>query len=146
MKGEEQVLTILNITLLVLNLLGVVFLIVKSSSQKKSPSQQGYYQKILENQKILSREMTELKMAMEHHHTLIKQEYEQLQAERQAFTASVQTKAQSNNGQNLLLNDRYKEIFELQEQGLSAEQIAAKLEKGFGEVDFILQLAAQGQH
>jgi len=43
----------------------------------------------------------------------------------------------------LLLHDRYKEIFDLHNQGLSVDQIAMKLEKGSGEVAFILQLAVQ---
>lgn len=34
-------------------------------------------------------------------------------------------------------------FFALQAQGLSVNQIAMKLEKGFGEVEFILHLAAQ---
>jgi len=38
------------------------------------------------------------------------------------------------------LKERYREIFQLEEQGLSAEQIAAKLNKGLGEVEFILRL------
>lgn len=139
-------LTILNITLLVLNLIGVFFLIVKSSSQKKAPHEQGYMQKMLENQKLLSREMSAMKTAMEDQHALAKQQYELLHAKLHSFAESVQSAPSSNGGQNLLLNDRYKEIFELQKKGFSAQQIAAKLDKGLGEVDFILQLAAQSRH
>ncbi|WP_066366940.1 DUF6115 domain-containing protein [Neobacillus fumarioli] len=125
-------LTILTISLLVLNFLGMIFLMVKNFSSKTSPD----HRKILETQKLLTREMAELTMAIDHLHQSIQQEAEQLRTEVQSIQSSIKGNVQ----QELLLKERYREIFQLEEQGLSAEQIAAKLNKGLGEVEFILRL------
>lgn len=89
------------------------------------------------------REMSQLKTTMEQQHKLIAHEFEQWKAERQALEVSIQNAPTSNHKENLFLYERYKEIFDLQKQGLTAEQIAKKLEKGSGEVALILQLAVQ---
>lgn len=125
-------LTILTISILVLNFLGMIFLMVKNFSSKTSPDNR----KILETQKLLTREMAELTMAIDHLHQSIQQEAEQLRTEVQSIQSSIKGNVQ----QELLLKERYREIFQLEEQGLSAEQIAAKLNKGLGEVEFILRL------
>ncbi|MDR7235687.1 DUF6115 domain-containing protein [Neobacillus drentensis] len=129
--------------LLGLNLIGVIYLAIRVSYSNKFDSQQNLHQKVNENHKQITREITELKIALNHFHKTFKQETEQWRSERQALVATIEATRKANNGQNLLLNDRYKEIFDLQDQGLSVDQIAKKLEKGAGEVAFILQLAAQ---
>lgn len=110
----------------------MIFLMVKNFSSKTSPDNR----KILETQKLLTREMAELTMAIDHLHQSIQQEAEQLRTEVQSIQSSIKGNVQ----QELLLKERYREIFQLEEQGLSAEQIAAKLNKGLGEVEFILRL------
>ncbi|ETI68107.1 DUF6115 domain-containing protein [Neobacillus vireti] len=131
--------------LLGLNLIGVIYLAIRVSFNNKFDPQQKLHQKINDNQKQITREITELKIALNHLHKTFQQESEQWRSERQALEASIKAARKSNIGQNLLLNDRYKEIFDLQAQGFSVDQIAKKLEKGSGEVAFILQLAAQAR-
>ncbi|UFJ42152.1 hypothetical protein LOK74_06550 [Brevibacillus humidisoli] len=46
---------------------------------------------------------------------------------------------------SLLLRNRYKRVFELQGEGLKAEEIAKRLGAGRGEVELILSLASSGQ-
>lgn len=131
--------------LLGLNLIGVIYLAIRVSFNDKFDAQQKSHQKMNENQNQIIREITELKIAVNHLHKTFQQETEQWRSDRQALEASINAARQSNSGQNLLLNDRYKEIFDLQAHGLSVDQIAKKLEKGSGEVAFILQLAAQAR-
>lgn len=129
------------ITLLALNLIGIIFLIAKKSGKKDIDSQKLYYQNLLEKQQKMNREMAELKAQSEHIHGFIQEEFANWRAERKALEASLQKREKSKIQPNLQLNDRYKEIFDLHDQGLSVEQIAKELEKGVGEVAFILQLA-----
>lgn len=136
----------LNATLLGLNLLGVVILVVRGTFERKNSFGQELQLKIIDEQKKLSREMTVLKQTIEDYQTIFLQESERQRAERQVFEASVQTVTKSKREQELFLNDRYKDIFDLQKKGLSAEQIAKKLEKGCGEISFILQLAAKARN
>ncbi|NRD79376.1 hypothetical protein HPT25_18605 [Bacillus sp. BRMEA1] len=141
-------LTIINIVLLVsLNLIAIICLLKKNSSPKQSPYEQGASQQVLENQKKLSRDLIDLKMEMEQIRQSLSKEFEQLRLEQKKFLDTVQSSAKTKdkNEENLLLNDRYKEIFDLHKQGLSVEQIAAKLDKGTGEIAFILQLSSQAR-
>jgi hypothetical protein len=131
------------ITLLVFILIGVLYIVVRGSTQHNFTSEQDLNHKIIVNNEKVFREINDLKMTLEHFHKTLKQGIEQLRAERQSFEGSVQAATKSKNGQNLLLNDRYKEVFDLQKQGLTVDQIAKQLEKGTGEVSFILQLATQ---
>ncbi|MFP5113117.1 DUF6115 domain-containing protein [Bacillaceae bacterium C204] len=134
--------------LLVVSIIVVLYLVVKVFSRQKSDDQQDLHKKIIENQGILSREIHELKVLLMHHQTLIQNEHEQWKAELKAYKASAKMESKtktSNSGQNLFLNDRYKEIFELQEKGLTVDEIAKQLGKGSGEVSFILQLAVQAR-
>ena len=139
---------LLIIILLALNLIGVLFLTIRSFIQPKNGSGMEQVQQILASQMGLSREIIEVKAKLDYYYAALKQESEQWQADRQAFEASIQAKpkrkqkSKSKQEENLLLNDRYKEIFELQKQGLNAEEIAKKLDKGCGEVTLILGLAA----
>ncbi|CAH2712914.1 hypothetical protein BACCIP111895_00047 [Neobacillus rhizosphaerae] len=135
--------TYVNEILLGLNLIGVIYLIVQGSLRRKIAPKEELYQKMNDNQKQLTREISELKMTLKHYQQTLKQESEQWRIERQTLEASIKATRKTMSGQDLLLNDRYKEIFDLQDQGLSVDQIAKKLEKGSGEVAFILQLAAQ---
>jgi DNA-binding NarL/FixJ family response regulator len=129
--------------LLGLNLIGLLYLVVIGSFRREVVPQQELHQKIVENQNKVIREIAELKGTMKYNHTSLQQEIEQWRVERQAFEASVKATTKLKNEQNLFLNDRYKEVFDLQKQGLTVEQIAKKLDKGNGEVSFILQLATQ---
>lgn len=130
------------ITLLALNLIGTIFLIAKKSGKKGFDSQKPYFQNLLEMQQKMTREMAELKAKSEHIHGFIQEEFAIWRAEHKALVASLQKVEKSKTQPNLQLNDRYKEIFELHQQGLSVEEIAKELEKGVGEVAFILQLAS----
>lgn len=132
--------------LLGLNLIGVIYLAIRVSFNNKFDSHLKLNQRINDNQKQITREITELKIALTHFHKTFLQETEQWRSERQALEASIHATRKSNSGKNLLLNDRYKEIFDLQAQGLTVDQIAKKLEKGSGEVAFILQLASQARN
>ncbi len=134
---------LLIIILLALNFIGVLFLTIRSIKQPKNDSQTVLGQKILENQGQLHRQLMEVKAKQEHYYKSIKQESKQWRAEKPTFEPPLLAETKPKKEQNLFLNDRYKEIFELKEQGLTADEIAKKLDKGFGEVSLILELAAQ---
>lgn len=136
---------ILIIVLLVLNIVGVLFWVIHSFNQPIYDSRQNLSQKILENQNQLFRELMEVKAKANHYYQLIQQESERFGAEGKAFESEAQVQAEPKKVQNLFLNDRYQEIFDLQKQGLTVEEIAKKLEKGCGEVSLILELASQEQ-
>lgn len=121
----------------------ILFLILKSFREWKASLEQGTYQRLMENQNILSRELTELKRTVDRQKTLAQQEFNQLREEIKSLSVNIQAPPDLNNEQNSFLNNRHIEIFELQNKGLSAEQIAAKLDRGLGEVEFILQLASK---
>lgn len=136
------------IALLTVNLFGVLLLAVKVSSRQKQANQQDLQRKIFENQAKMMREIHEIKGNIKHNQLFIQNEFEQWKAELKPMEASVQPTSPSksnDNGQNLYLTDRYKEIFELLDQGLSVDEIAKRLGKGSGEVSFILQLAYQAR-
>ena len=121
----------------------MIYLAVRDSLRRKLDSNKDLYQKMNENQKQLIQEITKLKIALKQYQQTIKAENEQWRIDRHELVASIKATEKTMSGQNLLLHDRYKEIFDLHNQGLSVDQIAMKLEKGSGEVAFILQLAAQ---
>ncbi|MDR7001004.1 DUF6115 domain-containing protein [Neobacillus niacini] len=133
------------VILLALIFLGVIFLIARSLIGEESRTKKDHYQEILEKLGKLKRDTAELELTVECFSLAIKREFNKWQAEKQALAAAVQSVEKSPNEQQLFLNERYKEIFDLYAQGLSAEQIARKLDKGYGEVSFILQLASQEQ-
>lgn len=135
--------TYVNEIFLGLILIGVIYLAVRDSLRRKLDSNKDLYQKMNENQKQLIQEITELKITLRQYQQTIKAENEQWRIDRHELVASIKATEKTMSGQNLLLHDRYKEIFDLHNQGLSVDQIAMKLEKGSGEVAFILQLAAQ---
>ncbi|AGK55390.1 DUF6115 domain-containing protein [Bacillus sp. 1NLA3E] len=134
---------LLIIILLVLNFIGVLFLIIRSFFKTKNDSQLVLSQKILENQGQLNRQLMEVKSKLEHYYESIQLEPQQWRAEKPFFEAPPQVETKPKKEQKLLLNDRYKEIFELNVQGLTADEIAKKLDRGYGEVSLILGLAAQ---
>lgn len=131
------------ISLLALNLIGILFLLTKKTGKSDIDSQQIYFQKLLEKQQMISSEIAELKGQTEYYHDLMQEEFANWRVERKALESSLQQEAKKEKQTNLHLNDRYKEIFELHEQGLTVDEIARKLEKGVGEVTFILQLASK---
>ncbi|MDF2859009.1 MAG: hypothetical protein K0Q87_4860 [Neobacillus sp.] len=130
--------------LLGLNFIGVLYLVIRNSTRQEAANEEENHQAFLVKQQLVLREISELRVNVEDFHQSVKREIKQLRAERKAFEASLQIeKKKSKQVENLFLNDRYKEIFDLQQQGLSVEEIANKLEKGHGDVALILQLAAQ---
>ncbi|MGG3563613.1 hypothetical protein ABES03_18675 [Neobacillus rhizosphaerae] len=139
----------LNVATLVVNFIAVLYLVIKSSFRKKMDYQQELSLKMLSNQEKLIRQMSDLKSIVEHNHLIIQRENEQWKAEMVQAMNSVKIESDSiskaNNGQQLFLNDRYKEVFDLKAKGLSVEEIAKQLGKGNGEVAFILQLAEQAR-
>ncbi|MCL6574105.1 MAG: hypothetical protein K6T88_20915 [Bacillus sp. (in: Bacteria)] len=135
----------INITLLVLNLIGVIYLVVRGSLRREVDSQQEWHLKIHENLNKMKREISEQKISLDHYQRSLQQESELWKEARKAFHSSRLATKESTIEQTLLLNDRYKEIFDLHKQGLSIGEIAQKLEKGNGEVSFILQLDVQAR-
>ncbi|MFH7818114.1 helix-turn-helix domain-containing protein [Neobacillus thermocopriae] len=123
--------------LLLLNGIGVFLLLLKGTNKQKGNVQIDLQKKFAEQQMIWNREWNELKTMMERHHEEVLTELGKWEATRQ----SMQQTSHSTQNQHLFLQDRYKEIFHLHQQGFSVEQIAKKLDKGVGEVSFILQLA-----
>jgi DNA-binding NarL/FixJ family response regulator len=100
-------------------------------------------QKLLNKQDELNREINELIGTVNFLRSWLEQDYKKIKAEMQALSSIKQDRNNAKNKQTLLLNDRYKEVFDLYEKGLSADEIAKKLGKGSGEIEFILQLASQ---
>jgi DNA-binding NarL/FixJ family response regulator len=131
------------LTLLSLNFLGVLFIIYKISIQKKSDTQQELNQKLIENLIKIKREMSDLKTFVDQHTRLFQVEMARFRAEQERSPVVASTIEQKVERETLFLNERYKEVFELQDQGLSVSEIAKKLEKGDTEIELILQLAGK---
>jgi ATP/maltotriose-dependent transcriptional regulator MalT len=129
------------IALLLLNGIGMFLLLMKGTNKQKGNVQLDLLKKFAEQQMIWNREWNELKTMMEKHHAEVLKELGKWEATRQSLELSIPQTSHSNHNQHLFLQDRYKEIFDLHQQGYSVEQISKKLEKGVGEVSFILQLA-----
>jgi hypothetical protein len=130
--------------LLGLNFLVVLYLVFRHTNiQRRISNQQDLGNKWLEKNKKLIKEVTELKKAVEKSHQTLLDQLKLLQQERVIEPPQSRELPSSPRAQHLLLNDRYKEIFELKEKGLTTEQIAKELDKGYGEVAFILDLANQ---
>jgi DNA-binding NarL/FixJ family response regulator len=145
LRGCKQVQNHINITLLSLNLIGVIYLVVRGTLRREVDPQQEWQLKIHENLNKMKHGISEQKISLDHYQRLLQQESEQWKEARKAFQSTGLATKESTIEQTLLLNDRYKEIFDLHKQGLSVEEIAQKLEKGNGEVSFILQLDAQAR-
>jgi DNA-binding NarL/FixJ family response regulator len=135
----------INIILLGLNLIGVIYLVVRGSLRREVDSQQEWHLKIHEHLNKMKREISEQKISLDHYQRSLQHESQQWKEARKAFQSSLLATKESTIQQTLLLNDRYKEIFDLHKQGLSVGEIARKLEKGNGEVSFILQLDAHAR-
>ncbi len=120
-----------------------MYLIVRKSASQEVPVKQDLNLEIFVKQKKLSREMVVLKDKLKQYHAIIQNEVHQLKEERRKLEKMVEGSVKTNTMHQLFLNDRFEQIFTLQKQGLSAEQIAKKLDKGTGEVSFILELAKQ---
>lgn len=131
------------LTLLSVNLLGVFYIIYKISVQKKSDSNQELNQKLIENLIKIKREMSDLKTFVDQHTRLVQVEMARFRAEQERPSVVAPTTEQKVERETLFLNERYKEVFELQDQGLSVSEIAKKLEKGDTEIQLILQLAGK---
>lgn len=121
----------------------------KKTGKKDFDPKQIYFQNqnLLEKQQKIMQEIAELKGQTEHYQGLILEEFANWKVERKALESSLQASlkeaTKTEKQPNLQLNDRYREIFDLHEQGLTVDEIARKLEKGVGEVSFILQLASK---
>jgi len=131
------------ITLLALNLLGVLYISVKLSLRKKTDSQQEMNQKLIENMMIIKREMADLKSFVDQHTRLFQIEMARFRAEREQAVEEPKIQEVERENEHLFLTDRYKDVFELQKQGLSIGEIAKKLDKGYTEIEMILQLAGK---
>jgi DNA-binding NarL/FixJ family response regulator len=129
--------------LLGLNLISVLILIKQSSSKQAISSQQDVYQDMLQHHLKMKQELSELRGTVELCAISIQQKNEQNKLDKNAAISPVSSTNKANQVKKLSLNVRYKEIFDLHQQGLTAEQIARKLEKGYDEVSFILELASQ---
>jgi len=128
-----------------LNLLGVLFILVKGAKQPNQDFRQESQQQIVEKQRQLQSEINELNARIKQFSRIAQKNSVQPRVESKIEETSAVTEMEVKKDQNLFLNDRYKEIFELKKQGLAAEEIAKKLDKGLGEVSLILELAAQEQ-
>lgn len=131
------------IILLLLILAMLFYSIFGSSKKQETVPPQIPDRRLLENQLRIFQEISELKKSLEQFQMAFEKESEQWRTVNQHMEAAVDQTPKSLNKQHLLLQDRYREIFELYGQGLTAEEIAKKLNKGYGEVAFILELAAQ---
>lgn len=130
--------------LLGLNLLAVLYLIIRNTSIRGViNNQQNFEKECFEKNNKLIREVVELGRVVERSHRNIQNQIQQLRQERIVENLSTGDLDLSASAQHLLLNDRYKEIFDLKKNGLTVEQIAKELGKGYGEVAFILDLANQ---
>lgn len=135
------------ITLLGLNLLGVFYVMVKVTFRQKANSNQDVNQTLIENMIKMKGELGELKASIDQQNRMLQMELSRIKPERSPVVEkqkpSIKVKVQEERPETLFLNDRYKEIFDLQQQGLSTEEIAKKLKKGYSEVELILQLAGK---
>jgi len=87
--------------------------------------------------------MSDLKTFVDQHTRLVQVEMARFRAEQERPSVVAPTTEQKVERETLFLNERYKEVFELQDQGLSVSEIAKKLEKGDTEIQLILQLAGK---
>ncbi|CRK80931.1 DUF6115 domain-containing protein [Neobacillus massiliamazoniensis] len=129
--------------LLGLNLIGVLILIKQGSSKQVNSSQQDVYQNMIQNHVKMKQELSELRGTVELCAISIQQKNARKKLNKNTSLSVVPSTNKANHVKKLSLNVRYKEIFDLHQQGLTAEQIARKLEKGYDEVSFILELASQ---
>lgn len=103
-----------------------------------------------ENQRIISRfqsSKAEWKEEMEQLRVRVAQ-LEQQVAELSGMVRMSSAESAVGTRQNedrLSLKNRYKRVFELESEGLGAEEIAKRLGAGRGEVELILSLAAKGE-
>ena len=134
--------TYLIITLLVLNLLGVLYVLSKVSSLKKEAPDQELNQKLIENMIKVKREVMDVKTSLEQHHRLVLEEISHLKEDIRSIEVELPAQAEEEQEQ-LFLHERYQDVFALYKQGLTTAEIAKKLEKGNGEVELILQLAGK---
>lgn len=130
-----------------LNLLGVFYVMVKVTFRQKANSNQDVNQTLIENMIKMKGELGELKASIDQQNRMLQMELSRIKPERSPVVEkqkpSIKVKVQEERPETLFLNDRYKEIFDLQQQGLSTEEIAKKLKKGYSEVELILQLAGK---
>jgi DNA-binding NarL/FixJ family response regulator len=133
-------LLILIVILLCLNFIGILYLIFKNSNTDNHKTND---QNLLKKQDQLNREINELKGTLNFLRSWLEKDYQKIKTELQALGSINHERNTSKYKPNLFLNDRYKEVFDLYEKGLSADEIAKKLGKGSGEIEFILQLASQ---
>lgn len=126
------------IALLGLNFLGVLYIIKKISARPQSDGAQQQTEQILLQQTIKNKqEITGLKQLLLQQHQQLMEEWKQVKEAPQVQEEKPPQVVE----EPLFLNDRYEEVFALKRKGLTTAEIAKKLEKGYGEIDLILQLA-----
>jgi DNA-binding NarL/FixJ family response regulator len=134
---------LLSYSLLSLCLIGILVLIAHDVSSRRVVREvKETMNRLQEQNQKLFKEITGLKKQVEQSGKRIEETLKVIQTTPVPHTAQ---RERHNPSEHLLLNDRYKEIFDLKERGLSTEQIAKELQKGFGEVAFILDLAGKGE-
>ncbi|MEH7107199.1 DUF6115 domain-containing protein [Bacillus sp. JJ1764] len=138
-----SILNYIFIGLLSVNLIVLLIVVLKKKPQQDTGTQMILDQKILENQRDMMNEMNELKIELSKQQKILLKKMEELRVEKQVTYAAPKPVEPVKKEPSLFLNDRYKDIFALHQQGMTIDEIAKKLEKGVGEVSLILQLANQ---
>jgi hypothetical protein len=134
---------LLSYLLLSLCLIGILYLIARDVTSRRVVHEvKETANRLQEQNQKLFKEITNLKKQVEQSGKRVEETLKVIQTT--PIPHAVQ-KDRTNPSEHLLLNDRFKEIFDLKERGLSTEQIAKELQKGFGEVAFILDLAGKGE-
>ncbi|HJV45605.1 MAG TPA: hypothetical protein VJ824_07745 [Bacillota bacterium] len=133
---------ILSYSLIILSLIGIVYLMNRDRSTRQVIHQlKEIENRLHEQNKRLMMEMVSLKKQVGEMDEKLARVIQQMQSIPVEPTVPPKESIESETSEHLFLNDRYKEIFELKEQGLSTEQIAKQLGRGYGEIAFILELA-----
>ena len=134
------------IALLVINIILLSLVLVKGSKEQDRSAFVPSIEKTMDYEKLILLELNEVKKSVETHTAENRSELLLLREEFQSLVEKAKSDLHEEKLENnLFITERYKEIFDLQDKGMSDEQIAKELEKGLGEVSFILQLANRKQ-
>jgi thioesterase domain-containing protein len=122
--------------------LGVVLLGLVWISSPKAPSHERENRNLLYEKEIheLMNVMAAMKQDFEKQLHALSQEIHVLEQEVTQLKSKPAATAAIDNQDALLLDNRYREIFDMRQQGLSNDVIARKLDMGTGEVALIVQL------
>lgn len=130
------------IALLGINVILLSIVLIKGSKKNEPHLNVPSFEKTTGYEKLILLELQELKNGVERLTADNRRDLLQLREEFHVFNEKAKQYLKEEKVENnLFITERYKEIFDLYDKGLSAEQIAKELEKGLGEISFILQLA-----